>query len=1115
MNKIYRFIILLVFSFSGMVLDAQILVEDFMPPNPPTGWNNFNSLATTSPNGFWKFGGILSGGMLNTVDHTGNGSTFAWVDGSSPAGITVSLETDPLPTFGKSNFEVSLFLRSNASVTLHNTFSVDFYDGAVWHDDIIIFRGNTAGGNWQNLSAAVLGYAITGGNIKFRFNVTKNGSVPSQNDIALDDIRIDTLNFQNDAAITRIVTPSLPACGPEPNVEVELFNNGLQPLTSVDFGYTVNGFAQIGSSWTGNLAPGASTIVNIGNYPLSAPGDQYVVWCSNPNMVTDSVSGNDTATLDYKQGMNGVYIINQKGSGDFNSFSSALAEAQDKGVCGNVEFKALDTVYTEQLVITGINTTKGGLTLASLSGNRSAVVITHDPTGLSDNYVVKIDHQDNITLEDITLENPATNGFHGTVKISGSGPSSELRFINNIFRSPILNNNTFSNALVLVEESDHSNFTFTENRFRGGSMGFSTELVTPGTVLIDSLTLQGNSFENQGSSAVQVGHSQNVLIQENRMSSTSTNPSSSNAIALFDCSSASVRSNLIQGMDQWPSTGVFVDQSNNILVRNNRIYMDNINAVEGIYLSNSQFVSSAFNSVYIGAGSSGAYAFLGDNIDNASVVSNIFQNAGGSGYSTGMVNTGGSLSFLNFNNLSAPNALIGDDDGIARITLTEWRNNTGYDLNSLSVDDAFVDTANLVVCNQALYRTGINDPVSPESFDYEGDPRHTPPCIGADEFQNLIDFQNRKDLTLCLGDTVVLSQFYFETVVWNFYDTSNVFEVTSTGSFALSVKGSCGSDTVFFDVTQNDKASLQNEFLCDGAFVVLDAGVANATYIWNNGLNTQFIPVSSPGVYSVTVTDSVGCVSSDSSIVSLAAGVSLPDNPTFCEDDGSLLLSANIAGTYVWSTGDVTPSIVVTQTGVYYVTVTENNTGCVSVDSAVVVEVFNPIANFTAEQATDTLTRWHYFFNDISQHSVFRRWDFGDGNSRLNVKSPIHVYDTTYVDTTYYVTLEVSNQCNAATIVKSISLIATGLEEIPSISYFNLFPVPSTGMVTLDLGIDQQSELKVRLFDINSHLVFEQRMGSIFGRNQYTFDFSHLSKGMYILNAVVDGETVSQPIILK
>jgi hypothetical protein len=862
MNRFYRVITVLVFSFSWMVLDAQILVEDFMPPNPPVAWNNFNNTGTTNPNGFWKFTGVLSGGMSNTVDHTGNGSSFGWVDGSSPTGISVSLETGPIPTFGKTNFEVSLFLRSNASISLHNTFSVDFYDGAVWHDDILVFRGNTAGGNWQNLSAPVLGYTITGGNVQFRFNVTKNGSPAILNDIALDDIQIDTINFQNDAAVSRVVTPSLPACGPEPNVQVELFNNGLQPLTSVDFGWTVNGFAQVGSSWTGNLAPGASTVVNIGTYPLSAPGDQYVVWCSNPNMVIDSVNGNDTAILDYQQGLNGVYIIDQKGSGDFNSFSSALAEAQDKGVCGNVEFKALDTVYTEQLEITGINTTKGGLTLASLSGNRSAVVITHDPTGLSNNYVVKIDNQDNVTFEDITLENPATNGFHGTVKVSGAGPSSRLRFINSIFRSPTLSNNTFANALILVEGSDHTNFTFTENKFEGGSMGLSTELVAPGANYIDSLIVQENTFEDQGSFALQVGHSQNVSLLENEFSSTSANPSNSGAISLFDCSSVSVRSNLLQGLNQWPSTGILVDQSNNILVRNNRLFMDNQNAVEGIFLTNSQFVSSAFNSVFIGTSSIGAYAFLGDNIDNATVVSNIFQNAGGSGYSAGMINTGASLSFLNFNNLSAPNgANIGDDDGTDRATLTDWNANTGYDLNSLTVDDAFVDTANLIVCNQALYRTGINDPVSPEPFDYEGDPRHTPPCIGADEFQNLADFQNREDLSLCLGDTIMLTQYYFETVVWNFYDTSNVFEVTSTGNYALSVRGSCGSDTVFFDVTQNDRADLQDEFLCDGSTIVLDAGVSNATYIWNNGLNTQFIPVSSPGVYSVTVIDSAGCVS--------------------------------------------------------------------------------------------------------------------------------------------------------------------------------------------------------------------------------------------------------------
>ena len=51
---------------------------------------------------------------------------------------------------------------------------------------------------------------------------------------------------------------------------------------------------------------------------------------------------------------------------------------------------------------------------------------------------------------------------------------------------------------------------------------------------------------------------------------------------------------------------------------------------------------------------------------------------------------------------------------------------------------------------------------------------------------------------------------------------------------------------------------------CEGDEVTLDAGPGYQSYIWSTGDNTQNITVNKPDLYSVTVTDSHGCMASDS-----------------------------------------------------------------------------------------------------------------------------------------------------------------------------------------------------------------------------------------------------------
>jgi hypothetical protein len=120
---------------------------------------------------------------------------------------------------------------------------------------------------------------------------------------------------------------------------------------------------------------------------------------------------------------------------------------------------------------------------------------------------------------------------------------------------------------------------------------------------------------------------------------------------------------------------------------------------------------------------------------------------------------------------------------------------------------------------------------------------------------------------------------------------------------------------------------------CAGGSVTLTASAAPAgwTYVWSNFATTQSINVTAGGTYSVHYYRP-GCDAPQSTPVTvtvnpLPAATITPSGPTtFCAG-GSVTLTASAGTSYLWSTGAITPSINVTSSGDYSVTVT-NAAGC-------------------------------------------------------------------------------------------------------------------------------------------------------------------------------------------
>jgi len=210
---------------------------------------------------------------------------------------------------------------------------------------------------------------------------------------------------------------------------------------------------------------------------------------------------------------------------------------------------------------------------------------------------------------------------------------------------------------------------------------------------------------------------------------------------------------------------------------------------------------------------------------------------------------------------------------------------------------------------------------------------------------NIIEWVDANGSVLTIGDTLVTQPF------------------SSTYFIARTLI--CGGqqyiqDTVNVTIAPLIFANLVNAVTCNGGAdgsVLLDtlsaSGVPPYAIVWDNGATTAQLTGLSSGMYTVTVTDAIGCQFVDSFLV---------DQPAYLDLDASLALSDTcdaslgtiqpdyIGGvsplSYSWNTGSSASSLSGLNAGTYWVSVTDQN-GCARVDTFV-------IDNFDANVVFDT-----------------------------------------------------------------------------------------------------------------------------------------------------------------
>ena len=177
----------------------------------------------------------------------------------------------------------------------------------------------------------------------------------------------------------------------------------------------------------------------------------------------------------------------------------------------------------------------------------------------------------------------------------------------------------------------------------------------------------------------------------------------------------------------------------------------------------------------------------------------------------------------------------------------------------------------------------------------------------------------------CVG-SLTLNTGAFATYSWSNGSTSSNATYTASGNSCVTVidaNGCQGSACQQISVVNSISPIISGPTqICNGSTITLTTGTYD-TYVWNTGATTQSIVATTGGNYRVTVTAGLGCsaVATQSVTILTFVGPIITGSTYSCTPPITLGLTVPY-DSYLWSTGETTPTINVSSTAVYYVTVT-------------------------------------------------------------------------------------------------------------------------------------------------------------------------------------------------
>lgn len=239
-----------------------------------------------------------------------------------------------------------------------------------------------------------------------------------------------------------------------------------------------------------------------------------------------------------------------------------------------------------------------------------------------------------------------------------------------------------------------------------------------------------------------------------------------------------------------------------------------------------------------------------------------------------------------------------------------------------------------------------------------------------------------KPMPVCEGDTVILTaEDGFENYKWSNGKYGNEIVVTQGGKYTVDAyqRSNCMEVRATFTINVYPKPKPKVEIngrtiLCENDTVYINTGIwSRYKPTWSNGATSDELKIWNEGKFWFFGVDSNGCkfVSDTVYIIKkkpIKPPIELVGRVFFCYGDSSLIRTSEGFARYEWSNGEKSSSIVVKQSGKYFVRAYDSD-GCSGVSDSIEIKVLNLNNNLSIELTSGSILK----FDSVNSLNVFCR----------------------------------------------------------------------------------------------------------------------------------------------